>query len=205
MRHIWLAILLCLTVVVAGCSSTLKPPVLNTETGFFNKKTALSEDDVKVQEPFQRDKYLEQLYVKTDAKDEEYNTFFYEAFAAMDIFGKIVDEEQLAAIVLERNLADKVPSISDLVGLHNLAAHIGPFLIVEPYAAHEGGYNYSARLVAIDPETGRTVLEIHNDAVNWAGLDKPLFYPLFNAFLEWCRGEPISTKKSPTREDESDF
>ena len=205
MRHARLAILICLIITVAGCSSTLKPPVLNTESGFFSKRTTLAEDDVKIQVPFQRDKHRKLLYVKTDAKNEQFNTFFFESFVAMDFFEKVVDKEQLASIVLEQNLADKVSSISDLVGLHNLASQIGPFLIVEPFAEHTGGYGYSARLVAIDPETGRTVLEIHNDAINWAGLDKPLFYPLFNAFLEWCRNEPISTRKPPTEDEELEW
>ena len=189
---------LCLILIVSGCGSTLKPPTLNPKTGRFNTGTKLYGEDIKVRERFHPDKYLHLLYVKTDAKSEKYNTFFLESFSNMQVFHEVVDQERLAAIVLERKLADRVPNISDLIGLHNLAKEIGPFLIVEPYAEFKGGYDFSARLKAIDPETGQIVLEIRKDAFNWAGLDKPLFYPLFNAFLEWSQGKSITTSVALT-------
>ena len=34
---------------------------------------------------------------------------------------------------------------------------------------------------------------VEQTAFNWAGLDDPLFFPLFNAFLEWTKGEKIRT------------
>lgn len=62
----------------------------------------------------------------------------------------------------------------------------------------KGGYDFIANLKAYDSENGKDVLVLENKAFNWAGLDKPLFYPLFNAFLEWVRGDRITTKAEST-------
>ena len=71
-------------------------------------------------------------------------------------------------------------------------------MVVEPHLEWAGGYEYTASLKVHDPETGQYVLVLENEATNWSGLDQPLFYPLFNAFLQWTRGEEILTASPRT-------
>ena len=193
-RAIKIGLLLLLVSLLCACSTTLKPTTLD-ETGYFGTSTKIRSDSIKTKESF-RPEYKKMLYVKTDEKNEKFNTFYIETFKNMNEFEKVLCKDEMESLVFEKNLTDSVSSVSDKIGLHNLQKEIGPFLVVEPYAEFLGGYNYSANLKAYDPETGKDVLVIENKAFNWAGLDKPLFYPLFNAFLEWVRGENIQTRSS---------
>jgi hypothetical protein len=131
--------------------------------------------------------------VKIDESNERFNTFFIEMFRNMNEFESVMDKSGLETLVLENGFAGEVQSVSDRVGLNSLENKIGPFLVVEPHAEWEGSYVYSATLTAFDPSSGKNVLELRNRAFNWSGLDRPLFHPLFNAFLDWVRGDEIQT------------
>lgn len=183
---------LTLVVLVSGCGSTLKVTKLD-DSGYFPTSKTITQNNVKAQEPFDA-KYCSLLYVKTDERNVEYNQFFLQSFVNMNVFEVVLDKDGLENLVIEKGLTDKVTSVLDKIGLHNLQKQIGGVLVVEPYAVYEGVYNYSAELKAIDPETGKVVFHVTNKAFNWAGLDKPLFYPLFNAFLDWTQNRPIGAE-----------
>ncbi len=183
--------LLAFTLVATSCSTTLKPRTLDS-TGRFPTETKISAEGLKVVTPF-LDKYKALAYIKTDAKGKQYNDFFVESFKSMGTFTKVVQKEDLESLVVEKKLMDKVTNISDLIGLNQLQKQIGPFLVIEPYAEFKGRFQFFAHLKAIDPESGQTVLLLEQTAVNWSGLDDPLFFPLLNAFLQWSKGESIST------------
>ncbi|MCF8207481.1 MAG: hypothetical protein K9J82_20525 [Methylotenera sp.] len=179
--------------LLSGCSSTLKSRDIDAATGRFPTDTLLATDGVKTEKPFQA-KYRELAYIKTDGnKNAEYNSFLTANFSKTKAFTKIVKKDELESLIIERKLTDKVSNISDLIGLNQLQKQIGPFLIIEPYVEWKGGYNFFGSIKAIDPETGETVFLVEQTAFNWAGLDDPLFFPLFNAFLEWTKGEKIRT------------
>jgi len=176
---------------LGGCSSTLKPTKLN-EDGYFNTGTVISADCIKIQKDF-KDEYKALLYVKTDEKNEKLNEFFLDTFTNMEIFDEVKDKAGMENLVFEKDLSDSVSSVSDRIGLHNLQKEIGPFLVVETYVEWKGSYDFMSKLTAFDPQSGKEVLVLEKTAFNWVGLDKPLFYPLFNAFLDWARGEEIRT------------
>jgi hypothetical protein len=178
---------------LGGCSSTLQPTKLDPQTGHFPTDSQITRGGVEQTAKFD-DKFLPLLYVKTDAKSDKLNSFYLESFRNMGRFQKVVGKEDLEALVISRGLSGKVQNVSDLIGLKNLSSEIGPFLVVEPFAEYRGGYNFEASLKAIDPQSGQTVLLMKNKAVNWAGLDKPLFYPLFNGFLDWTNGRNIGVE-----------
>ena len=86
----------------------------------------------------------------------------------MNVFTTVNAKSDFEKMIIERQLTDTVSNVSDLIGLHNLAKQIGPFLVVEPYVEWKGGYNFVASLKAIDPGTGETVLHLEQKAFNWA-------------------------------------
>jgi hypothetical protein len=186
-------LLLIAALSLTACSSTLKPAAPNAATGYFATDFRISKGGVVTEEPFDS-KYLGILYVKTDSKSDKLNDFYLKTFRNMNKFGKIYDRGELETLVIQQNLADKVPNISDLIGIKHLSDAIGPILVVEPVAQFEGGYRFSASLRAVDAQTGKEVLLLKNRAFNWSGLDQPLFYPLFNGFLDWTNGRPISSE-----------
>jgi hypothetical protein len=177
--------------MLGACATTLKPTPLG-KAGYFETDAKIVSDGVKLKEDF-KPEYRQMIYVKTDNKNERFNTFYLESFENMGQFEKVLAKEDIESLVFEKNLANKVLNVSDRVGLHNLQKRIGPFLVVEPNVEWLEGYLYRASIKAYDPKTGKEVLMLEHEAFNWAGLDQPLFYPLFNAFLQWARGEEIET------------
>jgi hypothetical protein len=164
----------------------------------YATQTVLKPADVRVAEKFDP-AYTQMVYLKinADASNTPFAVFFMSALQDMHTFKKVVTKEELEAIVIERGLGSKVPSVSDLVGLNNLSKEIGPFLIVEPDVAFLGFYNFEGTLKAIDASTGKTVLLIDTTALNMSGLDEPLFHPMLNGFINWTRHQPVAPEKPP--------
>jgi len=181
---------ICVALLLGACSSTFQPAHVDPTTGRFATQDPI--DKVETESPFES-RYASMLYVMTDTKIESFNEFFIQSFTSMGSFNSVVGKDKLETLVIQKNLSDKVPGVSDMVGLNRLSKEIGPFLVVEPSVVFLGGYRFEASLKVTDASTGNVVLKITNAATNWAGLDKPLFYPLFNAFLDWTKGRPILT------------
>jgi len=170
----------------------MRPTSLNKD-GYFKTGTTISSNGIKTV-GFFRPEYKRLVYVKANETRDYENSFYFKSFQSMNLFSEVKDMGGMEELVFEAELTEEVTSVSDRIGLHNLQKHIGTFLIVEPYSEQIGAYTHMARLTAIDPESGEDVLVLETKSFNMAGLDKPLYYPLFNAFLEWARGEKISTR-----------
>lgn len=190
--------------VLAGCSSTLHVEKPDPTSGLYATHSVLKPADVRVADKFDP-AYTEMVYLKVDAEtpNPRFVDFFMSALKDMHTFKKVVTKDDLQAIVIERNLGSKVPSVSDLVGLNNLSKEIGPFLIVQPNAIFKGGYNFEGTLKAIDASTGKTVLLIDTTAFNMAGLDDPLFNPMLNGFINWTRNQPVAPQDPATAQQSS--
>lgn len=185
--------------VLAGCGTTLHVEKPDPTSGLYATHSVLKPADVRVAEKFDP-AYTQMVYLKIDAEtpNPRFVDFFVSALKEMHTFKKVVTKDDLQAIVIERNLGSKVPSVSDLVGLNNLSKEIGSFLIVEPNAVFRGGYNFEGTLKAIDASTGKTVLLIDTTAFNMAGLDDPLFNPMLNGFINWTRNRPVAPEDPAT-------
>ncbi|SIT48864.1 conserved exported hypothetical protein [Paraburkholderia piptadeniae] len=185
--------------LLAGCNTTLHVEKPDPTSGLYATHTVLKPADVRVAEKFDP-AYSQMVYLKINAEtpNPRFVDFFAAALKEMHTFKKVVTKDDLQAIVIERNLGSKVPSVSDLVGLNNLSKEIGPFLIVEPNAIFKGGYNFEGTLKAIDASTGKTVLLIDMTAFNMAGLDDPLFHPMLNGFINWTRNQPVAPETPTT-------
>lgn len=190
-------VLLGCMAILAGCGSTLKVTELDEKSGYFPASQKIPHDGVVVYTQYNAEKYSPMLYVKTDEKDKKYNAFFIDSFTRTRKFKKVVGKSELEEYVFKNNLAGKVTSVSDVIGLHNLQKEIGNFLVVEPYVEWKGGYNFEAEFKVLDPADGKVVFHVRNKAFNWDGLDQPLFFPMFNAFMDWIEGKTIPTE-APT-------
>lgn len=196
--------LVLVTPLLFACSTTLKTTELNAQ-GYFTTNQSLKDTGVEQKGEF-KESYRTFLYLKPTGDIEKLDVFFRDSFENMQVFEQVLSQEQLEELVFEKDLADKVTSVSDKIGLHQLQKEIGPFLVVEPKLEWQGGYDYYARIKAYDPISGKNVLTLTNEAFNWDGLDQPLFYPLFNAFLQWTRGQDIaSIPDDKVKEGETDY
>ncbi len=196
MKTLRLFVLILFSGVICGCSTTLKPRPLDAG-GRFPTSYQLDAGGVKVAKPFP-EKARDLAFVHSEAPEATaYAKFWVESIRHLRAFTNVVLKPELEALVIDKKLTSKVSGVSDLIGLHQLAEQIGPFLVVEPILIFRGGYNFTATLKAIDAASGETVLMLEQKAFNWSGLDDPLFYPLLNAFGQWTRGETISTGSKP--------
>jgi hypothetical protein len=67
----------------------------------------------------------------------------------------------------------------------NLSKNVGKFLICESNVEYKGGYDFSFEYKVIDPTNAEVLLHIKHNAFNWGGLDRPLFNPVFNKYIDW--------------------
>lgn len=183
---------------LGGCATTLQPGALN-DKGRFETTSLPYASDVKVNKPFDKARYGKLVYVVSDQKTKKLDDFFIQSIKNMHAFDTVATKDDLEKMVIEKHLESSVTGISDnMIGLHNLAKAIGPFLVVKPTVEWNGGYNFEASLTAIDPETTETEFSIKKKAFNWSGLDQPLFYPLLNGLLDWTAGRTVATAPDPT-------
>ena len=85
--------------------------------------------------------------------------------------------------------------ITGFIELKKLQKEIGDFLIVDldDIRKASGSWAHEGNLKVYDPENGKLLLHLYKKGVNWKGLDQPIFYPLFNGFLDWAQGKKIRT------------
>ena len=181
------ALLLAATAAIpllCGCDTTLKATAVNA-SGHFPTETILPADQIKISKPYS-EQYSRLVFIRFEGHEgDAFVDFMVRSLRNMNRFAKIDQKSDMEKMVIDSGLAQKIGNISDLVALNNLEREIGPFLIVEPRAHAGGRYTGVASIRAIDPATGEAVFFAENTAVNWDGLDQPLFYPLLNAFVDW--------------------
>lgn len=110
---------------------------------------------------------------------------------ATKLFTEVLSYDDLQRLVVAKNLQDKVPSISEPIGLSRLAKVYKPFLWVNFKRVTKENKPY-LQMVATNPENldELFVAEVYLDFI-WAGVnDQNSRYPLFNAFIEWARKNP---------------
>lgn len=173
---------------LSGCSSTLKATQLNT-AGRFGTGSQLTADGIIVNAAYDPKRYKKMVVVLPFTENKTINDFYHQSIINSKKFDQVLDTAGVEKMVISQKIGG-VTDASSVLSLNQLTKTTGPFLIVKPYAEHKGGYEFIAALEAIDSETATTVFRAEKKAFNWAGLDKPLFYPIFNAFMDWVDGIP---------------
>jgi len=181
-------ILLLIGVITMSCSPTLKVKQLDEKTGQLPTDTKLRPEEILVDNNINLKEYTQFLYVKNSGVNmEKYDNYIIETLKNIGGFEKVYSQSELEQYVIQNNLTDKVTNISDNIGLLNLQKQVGNFLICESTPEYLGGYDYSFSFKIINPSNSETVLEIKHKAFNWGGLDRPLFNPVFNYYIDWIK------------------
>ena len=126
--------------LLGACGATLRPATL-ADTGYFETDKKIIFGGVKINKEF-RTEYKQIIFINANEEDERFDTFYLESFRNMEQFERVLGKEELKALIFEKGLANRVQSISDRTGLHNLQKEIGPFLVVDLYSDWLGGYTY---------------------------------------------------------------
>ncbi|HEV2747866.1 MAG TPA: hypothetical protein VGW34_11280 [Allosphingosinicella sp.] len=173
---------------LAACSSTLKTAELNA-TGRFDTGASVDPGSLTIAAPYSAQRYGKMAVVLNFTENRTINSFFHDSIANSRKFQNVYSETELERYVIQQQI-EGVTDTSSLLSLNKLAQKIGPFLVLKPYVEPKGGYRVTASLEAIDAQTSQTVFKAEKSVTNWAGLDRPLLYPLFNAFIDWTEGRP---------------
>lgn len=180
-----LIVAVALAAVLSGCGSTLKVTKPGAD-GRYMTETRVKPEGILVSEKIDVSQYRAMFFAKTDDKNVQYSDFFRSSIDNTGFFDKVVVKADLEQLILSKGLTDKVTSVSDMIGLHHAQQHLGKFLVGDLETTWKGGYNFESDLKVTDPKTGKVVFHVHHAAFNWDGLDKPLFMPMFNAFIDWA-------------------
>lgn len=175
-----------LSFLLFSCSPTLKVKELNPKTGKLPTETVLNQNEILVQKNINLNEYSQFLFVKKSGLNmEKYEKYILGTLQNIGGFEKYYTQNELEQLVIKSNLTDKVTSISDNIGLMNLSKNVGKFLICESNVEYKGGYDFSFEYKVIDPTNAEILLHIKHNAFNWGGLDRPLFNPVFNKYIDW--------------------
>ena len=181
-------LLISLSTLIYSCSPTLKVKQLDAKTGKLPTETILDFDEIYVEKSVDFNEYSKFLFVKKGTTNmEKYESYVLETLKNIGGFEKYYTQNELEKYVIQNNLTDKVTSISDNIGLLNLSKNVGKFLICESNVEYKGGYDFTFEYRIINPTNADVLFHIKHDAFNWGGLDRPLFNPVFNRYIDWIK------------------
>ena len=191
----------CLICISAYSSATTFGAIDLDEEGYFNTKTLIVKDGVIHEDEFM-DEYktlvyvmLEEETISSSVDAIELQLFLVNSIIKMNEFDHVFDNDRMETYLMDEGFSEEVSNLCDRVGLYNVSKDIGVFLVIVPrieFSSLNG--THIARLEVFNAATGEYVLKLQNRASTaWDDMDDSLFYPLFNAFLQWIRGENIET------------
>jgi len=179
-------IIICaLCLIITACGTTLKITKPEAD-GHYKTTFKLKAEDILVSKNIDLSMYEDMFYAQIDENNEQYQDFFKSSIENTKLFKRVLVKSDMEQMILNKGLTDKVTNVSDLIGLHHAQKHLGNFLVGTLSAEWKGAYDYTADLKVVDPKDGTVFFHARNQAVNWDGLDQPLFFPLFNAFIDWA-------------------
>jgi type IV secretory pathway VirB6-like protein len=181
-------ILLLIILIATSCSPTLKIKELDAKTGKLPTETILKAEEILVSKKIDLKLYNQFLYVKKSGLNmEQYEKYIFGTLKNIGGFQAYYIQTELEQMVIQKGLTDKVTSISDNIGLLNLSKNVGNFLICENNVEYKGGYDFTFEFKVINPVNAEILLHIKHNAFNWAGLDRPMFNPVFNQYIDWLK------------------
>lgn len=181
-------LLLGVSVLLFSCSPTLKIKELNPETGKLPTETVLMDEEILVDKSINLKEYSQFLFIKKSGLNmEKYENYIIGTIKNIGGFENYYNQNELEQIVIQKGLTDKVTSISDNIGLLNLSKNIGKFLVCESNVEYKGGYDFAFEYKVINPTNAEILYHVKHNAFNWGGLDRPLFNPVFNGYIDWIK------------------
>src|ERR1700685_6668 len=116
------------------------------------------------------------------------NDFMKGEVTNMHYFTDVITPEELQRAIVQSGLADKIPTMTDLIGISNAAKYYKPFLWLHGKTRGTGTSRY-AQFILTDATTldDLLIVETHLDPI-WTGVnDQFNWYPMFNALIDYIK------------------
>jgi hypothetical protein len=187
-----------LALLTSACNKSYQVIPVDPQTGYFSNKKPDPAEILKNQPLSGIDEY-KIIYLRgLNACDNHFCLNYVRSMIAnVNQFETIFTKTELEQFIIKNGLSNSITNISDLVGLNQLSQKIGKFLVVdasieyiEQFALHQ------FELKVSNPIDGEMYFNTYQAEKNWAGLDEPVFYPVFNAFIDWIK---ISKQAAPSK------
>jgi hypothetical protein len=167
-----------IAMLVTSCGTFEKVTTLNSTTGRFPaktktvtilKKTIVNADTLKT------------LIIVPDTP------YWIEMSKNMKYFNEVMTFSELQKDIIAKGLTDKIPTVSDRIGLNNAYKYYRPFVIINITKVQKPGKGWYAGLTLYDP--GKADYIFQNEIwlnLMWDGwTDQGTMYPLFNSMLDY--------------------
>ncbi len=171
-------ILVALTLLFLASCTSLKVVPLDQKTGRYPTTVKAT---VVASKPFDLDRRKGLILVPN-------SDFVIGEITNMGYFTRVINVDSLEKAIVQSGLGEKVPSITDAIGLSNAAKIYKPFLWLHFKTRGSGTASY-AQVILTDPITldDLLVVETHLDYL-WTGVnDQHNWYPMFNALLDYIQ------------------
>ncbi len=177
-RQFILALTILIATTITSCGTFEKVTTLNSNTGRFAaksktvatiKKTSVNADTLKT------------LVIVPNTP------YWIEMSKNMKYFKEVMTFSELQKDIISKGLTDKIPTISDRIGLNNAYKYYRPFVILNMTKEQKTGKGWYAGLTLYDPKKADYIYqnEIYLNLM-WDGwTDQGTMYPLFNSLLDY--------------------
>lgn len=169
---------------VYGCGSFEKATTLNPSTNYFPAKknkqpTVLKEIAVPKDS-------LRSFLLVVPSTD-----YWLKMGTNLNYFDTVMTYDQFQTSIVQNELTDKIPSLSDKVGLNRAYEYYRPFVILNLTKVQKPGDGWFAGLTLYDPKRAEVIFQ--NEIwlnLMWDGwTDQGTMFPLFNSLLDYLRKE----------------
>lgn len=170
-----------LTLFLSGCSTFGEAKEIDPATGRIKtesvygsvKATVVKSEKVPVQN-------YRRLILTLGGK------FFKEQTVKFGYFEKVVNREDMEQLLIKEGKSEVVSDVTNLLSWKKIADNYQSFLVLRPQVREEGRASYAQlKVIRADTATEVFVAEVKMDFM-WKGVnDDTVFYPLYNAFIDW--------------------
>lgn len=176
-KHFQLCFIAMFAIILSSCATIGKVPVLDPETGRFpaNKKLVYILKMTEVNADT-----LKSLIIVPNSE------YCINMVKNMNYFNEVMTYTQLQDSIIAKGLTDKVPSVSDKIGLKRAYQYYKPFVILSFNNVHKE-LDYFGQLEIYDPHKAEVIYQCETYIDMWFSgwTDKGTSYPLINAFLDY--------------------
>jgi len=112
--------------------------------------------------------------------------FFKEQTVKFGYFEKVVNRQDMEQLLIKEGKSDIVSDVTNMLSWKKIADNYRTFLVLRPDIREEGRTSYAQlKVVQADKAEEVFVAEVKMDFM-WKGVnDDTVFYPLYNAFIDW--------------------
>lgn len=181
-QHPALFPLVLAALLLAGCSTVGKHRPVDPETGYIPTRAAAAV--VVKSGKIDIAKYRDLILTLG-------GTFFRDQTIAFGWFATVVDGHDMRELLTRENKAGIAYDFANPVSWKRISENYKPFLVLSLDARVADGRRY-IQLKAFDADTGAEVFVAEVNMASFSGVmlgasDKNVYYPLYNAFIDWIK------------------